>query len=151
MKRPFFLYLLFLLHLFLGLGAIYGGGMLALEPDGSLLGMDTEWLGDVPFNTYLIPGFFLFTLIGFLPLLTFVGLLLKPEWEWADTFNIYANKHWAWTYSLYSGIIVIIWITIQQVLTQYFWLQPVMTFTGLLIVIFTLTPQVIKNFEIYEH
>lgn len=147
MKRPFFLYLLFLLHLFLGLGAIYGGVMLLLKPDGSLLGMDTQWLANAPFNNYFIPGFLLFTMIGLLPLLTFVGLLLKPEWNWANTFNIYTNKHWAWTYSLYSGIIVITWITVQQVLTQYFWIQPVMNFTGLLIVIFTLTPSVIKKFE----
>lgn len=147
MKRPFFLYLLFLLHLFLGLGAVYGGGMLVLQPDGSLLGMNTEWLGDAPFNTYLIPGLFLFTMVGLWPLFSLVGLLLKPEWTWANAFNIYPDKHWAWTYSLYSGIVVIFWITVQQVLTQFFWLQPVMIFVGLLIVIFTLTPSVIKKFE----
>lgn len=147
MQRPFFLYLLFLLHLFLGVGAVYGGMMLVLKPDGSLLGMNTEWLAEAPFTTYLIPGFFLFTMVGLLPLFTLVGLLFKPGWVWADAFNIYPNKHWAWTYSLYSGIIVIFWIIIQQVLTPYFWLQPVMIFTGLLIVIFTLTPSVIKRFK----
>ena len=147
MKRPFFLHLLFALHLFLGLGAIAGGGMLIVKPDGSFLGMDPEWLDHSPFDTYFKPGFILFTLIGLLPLFTFFGLLLKPDWRWANSLNIYTNRHWAWTYSLYSGIIVITWITVQLIMTQYFWLQPVMIFTGLLIIVFTLTPSVMKEFE----
>ncbi|MDN3686996.1 hypothetical protein [Cyclobacterium jeungdonense] len=147
MERPFSLYLLFVLHLFLGIGAVYGGGMLLIKPDGSGLGMDTEWLSHSPFNTYLIPAFILFTLIGLFPLLTFVGLLTKPDWKWANTLNLYANRHWAWTFSLYSGIIVITWITVQLIMTQYFWLQSIMIFTGLFIIIFTLTPAVMKNFE----
>ena len=150
MNRPFFLYLLFVPLIFLGISAIAGGGMLFLQPDGSLLGMNSGWLDHSPFKTYLVPGFILFTFSGLLPLLAFVGLLLKPEWSWANKFNIYTNRHWAWTYSLYSGIIVIIWITVQLLMTQYFWLQPVMIFTGLLIIILTLTPAVMKNFEINE-
>lgn len=147
MERPFFLYLLYGLLLFQGIGAVYGGGLLLIKPDGSLLGMDSEWLAHSPFDTYLIPGFILFTLIGLIPLLALVGMLTKPEWKWANSLNIYSNRHWAWTFSLYSGILVIIWITVQLIMTQYFWLQPVMIFTGLFIIIFTLTPAVMKNFE----
>jgi hypothetical protein len=138
MKAPFFLYLLFSLHLFLGLGAFAGGGMLILKPDGSLLGMEPGWLAQSPFSPYLIPGFLLFIFSGLFPLLTFLGLLLKPEWRWANALNIYPNRHWSWAYSLYSGLIVITWITVQLIMTRYFWLQPVMIFTGLLIIIFTL-------------
>lgn len=85
---------------------------------------------------------------GLLPLFVFAGLLLKPGWQWASALNIYHNRHWAWTYSLYSGIIVIAWITVQLVMTQYFWLQPVMIFTGLLIIICTMTPAVMKAYEL---
>jgi hypothetical protein len=60
MKRPFLLYLLFMPHLFLGISATAGGGLLLLKPDGSLLGMDPGWLNHSPFNTYLIPGLILF-------------------------------------------------------------------------------------------
>jgi len=147
MNRPLFLYPLLLLHTFLGIGALAGGGMLFLKPDGSLLGMDPGWLEHSPFNSYLVPGFLLFTFNGLLPLITLVGLLLKPNWRWPNTLNIYSNKHWAWAYSLYSGIIVITWITIQLIMTQYFWLQPVMIFTGLLIIVLSLTPSVLKYFE----
>lgn len=147
MKRPFFVYLLVVLHIFLGTGAFAGGGMLVIQPNGALLGMDPDRLSRSPFNNYLIPGLVLFMLVGLLPLLTCIGLLLKPVWRWANTLNIYSDMHWAWAYSLYSGIIVVTWITIQLVMTQYFWLQPVMIFTGLLIIVFTLTPSVMKDFE----
>lgn len=147
-NRPFFLYPLLVLHLFLGAGGLYGGGMLLLKPDGSLLGMPTEWIEHSPFKDYFLPGFILFTVNGLLPLFVFAGLLLKPGWPWADSLNIYRNRHWAWTYSLYSGIIVIIWITVQLIMTQYFWLQPVMIFTGLLIIICTMTPAVMKAYEL---
>jgi hypothetical protein len=148
MKARLFLYLLLVLHLFLSLGALAGGGMLVLQPDGSLLGMEPGWLAQSTFSSYLIPGFLLFIFSGLLPLFSFIGLLFKPEWRWANALNIYPNRHWAWTYSLYSGIIVITWITVQLVMTRYFWLQPVMIFTGLLIVVFTLTPSIMKKFEL---
>lgn len=147
MRRPFVLYLLLGLHLFLGLGGVYGGMMLILGPDGSLLGMDVRWLDHSPFTTFIIPGLILFTMVGLFPLFVLMGLLWTPAWNWANSLNIYANRHWAWTYSLYSGMVVIFWIIAQQLLTQYFWLQPVMILTGLLIIILTLTPTVIKRFE----
>jgi len=147
MIRPFLLFPLCVLHLFLGIGALFGGLMLILEPDGSLLGMNPDWLNHSPFNNYLIPGLILFTLNGILPLITVIGLIMKPNWTWANTLNIYTNRHWAWTFSLYTGIIIITWITVQLLMTQYFWLQPVMIFTGILILILTLTPSLMKKFE----
>lgn len=150
MKRPIPLYLLCLPHILLGTSATAGGGMLLLKPDGSLLGMDPRWLDHSPFNSYLIPALLLFTLVGLFPLFTIVGLLLKPEWKWMNALNLYSNRYWAWTYSLYSGIIVITWITVQLIMTQYFWLQPVMIFIGLLMIVLTLIPSVMKYFEIQD-
>lgn len=150
MKRPYFLYLLCLVHLFLGVNAFYGGSMLLLKTDGSLLGMNTDWLQQSPFKTYLIPGIFLFVFMGLFPLVILFGLLVKPRWRWANTVNIYSKVHWAWTYSLFSGIIVITWITVQQVLTGYFWIQSLILFTGLLIIVFTLTPSVMTYYQNYE-
>jgi hypothetical protein len=147
MKRPFLLYILYLLLAFLSLGALAGGGMLILIPDGSSLGMAANWLEGSPFTSYLIPGLILFSTAGLFPLLALVGLVLKPDWKWANLLNIYTDRHWAWTYAIYSGIMVIIWITVQQVMTHYFWLQPVMIFTGLGIIITALSPGVMKEFK----
>lgn len=147
MKRPFLLYVLYLLLTFLALGALAGGGMLILIPDGSSLGMGANWLDDSPFTSYFIPGLILFTTAGLFPFFALIGLVFKPDWKWANLLNIYSDRHWAWTYAIYSGIMVIIWITVQQIMTQYFWLQPVMIFTGLGIIVSALTPAVMRAFK----
>jgi hypothetical protein len=57
------------LEVFLGLGALFGGGALILAPDGHLLGLPTTLLAGSPFPTYLIPGIILITCVGIAPLL----------------------------------------------------------------------------------
>jgi hypothetical protein len=57
------------LEIFLGLGALFGGGALILGPDGHLLGMPTSLLAGSPFPSYLVPGIALFTFVGIAPLL----------------------------------------------------------------------------------
>jgi hypothetical protein len=136
-----------LLHIFLGINGLVGGLLLAVKPDGSLLGMQTGWLDNSPFKSYLIPGILLLTFLGILPLLTLSGLIIKKNWAWAEIFNIYKNKNWAWSFSLYTGIVAIFWITVQLLMTQYFWIQPVIIFLGLFIIILTMTPEVIRHFE----
>lgn len=58
-----------MLEVFLGLGALFGGGALILAPDGHLLGMPTTLLAGSPFPSYVVPGIVLFTLVGLAPLL----------------------------------------------------------------------------------
>jgi hypothetical protein len=145
---PVEVYLLCLLHLVLGISAFAGGASLMLAPDGSLLDIKQSWLQHTPFSNYFIPGLLLFLLNGIFPLLVFFGLIFKPDWEIFDRFNIYKDKHGAWTYSLISGIIVLIWIIIQQLMTAYFWLQPLIAAIGLLIIIITMMPGVIKYYTI---
>jgi hypothetical protein len=57
------------LEIFLGLGALFGGGALILAPDGDLLGMPTKLLSGSPFPSFLVPGIILFTCVGLAPLL----------------------------------------------------------------------------------
>ena len=82
MKRPFFLYILVILHIILGLGAFAGGGMLILKPDGSWIGMQRGWLNDTPFDTYFLPGLILFTLNGLFPLFTFIRSNKGGSTDW---------------------------------------------------------------------
>ncbi len=145
MKRPLVLYLLVSIHILLSLGAFYGGWMLLFDPPG--LGVRTEWLAGSPFDSFLVPGLVLLIFNGFFPLLIALGLLSRPEWRTANAFNIYTNRHWAWTYSLFSGIILIIWITVQLTVVPSFWLQPVYLAVGVSILICTLWPAVMRYFE----
>jgi hypothetical protein len=57
------------LEIFLGIGALFGGGALLLGPDGHLLGMTTKTLAGSPFGSYLVPGILLFVFVGVAPLL----------------------------------------------------------------------------------
>ena len=57
------------LEIFLGLGALFGGGALILAPDGHLLGMPTKLLAGSPFTSFLVPGIILFTVVGLAPLM----------------------------------------------------------------------------------
>lgn len=141
-----FRFLLLSIHLLLSINGLIGGLLLMIKPDGSMLQMDPTWLDKTPFHNYFLPGFLLFTFVGLLSLITLLGLIFKFNAAFLNRVNIYPDKHWAWTYSLYSGFSTIIWITVQLILTKYFWLQPVILFIGTGILICTLVPGVIKYY-----
>lgn len=146
MKKSIELFLLTLLHGNLLTGALYGGVSMIIAPDGHLLGMNTEWLNNSPFTSFLIPGIIL-SIIGVLfPALCLFGLWTKKEIRLIAALNIFRDKHWAWAYSLYTGIMMVIWIAIQQLMTQYFILQPLISLNGIGIVIITLLPSVQKAY-----
>ena len=145
---PVGVYLLCLLHTVLGVSAFAGGASLMIAPDGSLLNLKQDLLQHSPFGNYFMPGLLLFLLNGIFPFLIIFGLLFKPEWKIFDQFNFYKDKHGAWTYSLLSGIIVLIWIIMQQWMTTYFWLQPAIAAIGLLIIIITMMPGVMRYYTI---
>ncbi len=113
-----------------------------LSPGGSGLGLQPDWISGTPFKSYLIPGLMLFSFLGIFPLISLIGLIFKPEGGLFQKLNMYPEMHWSWTYSLYSGIVTIVWIIVQQLLTDYFILQPIIAGTGLLILILTLIPRI---------
>ena len=55
--------LLFALHLFVGIGAVFGGLAAILDPQEPL-GISADFLVNSPFTNFLIPGIILFTIIG---------------------------------------------------------------------------------------
>lgn len=145
MKPPFLIYVLTLLHLVLGLGALYGGWMLLTDPIG--FGMHPEWLNGSPFHSYLLPGLVLFVLLGIFPLMVAKGLVQRRTLAIAYVFNFYRDRHWAWTYSLVVGLMLVGWITVQISLVPAFWMQPLFLAVALLILIFTLWPSVMQYYQ----
>ena len=124
-KKTFPLYLLCLLHLLLSVSALAAGYSFITDPDGSGLGINLSYLNRTPFNSFFLPGLILLIFNGLFPLFIFIGLFFQPNWKFAGILNIYPEKHWSWTYSLYSGIILISWIAVQITMVEYFILQPV--------------------------
>lgn len=144
MKRPFETWILILLLILLSANAFYGGTALILKPDGSLLNIETEWLNKSPFSNFLIPGILLLLFMGVYPLIAIAGLCSKRNFRFLSRLNCFPEKHWGWTFALYTGIITNIWIICQQLITTYFILQPVIAAVGMLIIITCLLPRVQK-------
>ena len=128
---------------FLGLGAIGGGIVLIISPDGELLGLPLSEFKNIPFNSYLIPGIILFSILGVIPSLLIIALLKKPESKIAEQINIFNDMHWSWTYSIYIAFALIGWIHIELIFLQgaVHWLQTFYMFYAILIIIIALLPQ----------
>lgn len=144
MKRPATCILLILLLLFLGVSAAIGGVVMMFFP--RLMPSPESLLAQTPFSGYFLPGLVLFTFNGAVPLLASIGLWRQPAWPWANALNLYPDRHWAWAYALYSGFIVIIWITVQTMMIPFIWLQPAYVTIGLLILVTALTPGVMRYY-----
>jgi len=128
---------------FLGIGAIGGGIVLIISPTGDLLGITLSEFKNIPFDSYLIPGIILFSVLGVIPLLLIIALLKKPESRIAEHINIFKDMHWSWTFSIYIAFILIGWIHIQLIFLQgaVHWLQTFYIFYAILIIIIALLPQ----------
>jgi hypothetical protein len=114
MKPMFFRNFLLGLLAFLGLGALFGGGDLILSPSGELIHMPISMIKDSPFPNFLIPAIFLFTVLGLSPCLVIFALLKKPKSRIAQRLNIYKDMHWTWSFSVYIGLILIVWLQLEM-------------------------------------
>jgi len=86
------------LHLLIGVGAMAGGLGAILNPEGPM-GMSVDLLSESPFHNYLVPGLFLFFVVG---VLNVIAALLYIK-----------KNHFAEYGSLYCGIIQMLFIIVQ--------------------------------------
>lgn len=135
--------LIFLLG-FLSIGAIGGGSVLIISPTGEMMGLPVSSFKNVPFDSFLIPGIILLTVLGIFPVFIIKGLIKKSASGLAELFNLFSDMHWSWTFSVYLGFILISWIHIQLIFLQsgVFWLHTFYLFYGILIIIIALFSQV---------
>ena len=99
MKRVY--RLLFALHAFVGVGAVFGGLAAITNPKGPL-GIPIETLKNSPFNDFLIPGIILFTLIGLGNIFSALMFRFKPR------FQGYISSVFSWA--------LVIWIVVQCIM-----------------------------------
>jgi len=71
--------ILAVLHLFVGIGAVAGGGAAILNP-AAPMGLAVESIPGFPFDSFLIPGIILFGLMGIGNLLAAVPIFYKRRW-----------------------------------------------------------------------
>lgn len=127
----------------LGIGAVFGGGALMLDPSGALLGMPTELMQIPLFPNYLIPGVILLMAFGVLPLTVTTALVWKWNWGLGEKLNPFKDRHWSWAFSLYIGFGLIVWLSVQiYILGSSSVVHLVYTAWGLAIQALTILPSV---------
>lgn len=93
--------LLFALHAFVGVGAVFGG-LAAITNPKSPLGIPIEILKNSPFSNFFIPGIILFTIIG---LGNIVSALM---FRFKSRFQGYISSVFSWA--------LVIWIVVQCIM-----------------------------------
>jgi hypothetical protein len=140
-SRPLILYLLGLILVLLSLAALGGGVLLVSDPTGAAIGLPSEWLAGSLFPNYLIPGLFLFLVIGLGSLLVLVALWMRPKSAPLADLTRWTHEHWAWAADVAFGIVVALWIVIQYLVIQRFHpLQAVIFSVGIIIAALALLP-----------
>ncbi|MFC1636470.1 hypothetical protein ACFL5Z_16695 [Planctomycetota bacterium] len=140
MRRPLTLWPLLFLLVFLGLGGLYGGIAMLIDPTGGLLQL-TEALPLLPVSDYILPGLFLLVVMGLAPLFLIYALLARPGWAWAEALSRWSGHHWAWTGTLALGITLAVWLVVQGLLIGFeAAIQYITAINGFLIILFALTP-----------
>ena len=135
--------LLIILLAILGVGAVFGGGVLIISPSGQLFGMPLSLLDHSPFNNFLVPGIILFTILGIAPIGVTIALIKKPAFEFAELFNFYKDMYWGWTYCIYTAFALIIWIQIEMTfLRAVHWSHTLYMLLAVAILFVALLPQV---------
>ena len=151
-RKSWTIYVLLALLLLQGIGAVAGGLLLAIKPDGSLLHMPLSALQGSIFPNYLIPGVILLAVLGLFPLFTFAILIRRPRMPILQALSIYSDRYFGWSCSLLTGIGLIIWMDVEVAVIGYGSLiQAIYAALGLLILIFTLTPSVMKYYRINRY
>ena len=132
---------------FLSLCAFYGGIALLLSPDGSFFNMPLDLLSNSPFKNFFIPGLILLSTFGVFPIFVIYGLIKKPKSIIFNKLNIIYDYHFAWTFTLYIGFGLIIWINIQTLIfNSVDLIHTIYSSLGILIIGIALLPQTRKNF-----
>jgi len=106
---------------FVAVGAVYGGvGLMA----DNAIHISDEWLVGTPFDSWLLPGFFLLLVVAVPMIVAAVAELLRLRWAYGA--------------SLLAGAAQIGWIVAQWLIMQrFFVLQPVMLIAGVVVLLLT--------------
>ncbi|AUV84488.1 hypothetical protein C2R22_23365 (plasmid) [Salinigranum rubrum] len=89
----------------LGVSGIVGGGQFILAPSGRLIGISPTLLANSPFESYLVPGLILFSILGVFPLVVVYGL--------------FRRKRWAWPAAIAVGVALVVWVLVEGVVIGF--------------------------------
>ena len=146
MTRPRSLWLLIIVLVFLALGGLYGGMAMLIDPSGKSLDLDAV-IDDLPVFDYMLPGLFLLSVMGLLPLLLAFALVVRPKWPFLDRFFSWSGHYWAWTGCIILAGVISLWLTYEGLLIGMF---PITYFTavlGLAILLLSIIPNIRRFYQ----
>lgn len=123
-ERPGFVWIGIAAQLFVGVMAVPVGLVMALEPNGSPLGIPHEWVADSVFGSFLVPGLFLLLVNGVGQLVAAALAVMRTPWA-------------PWLMGA-LGVVLMAWILVQVVIIPLSVLQPIIFAIGLLEVLIAL-------------
>jgi hypothetical protein len=88
------------------------------DPSGGLLQVG-EVLPLLHIPDFFLPGLFLLIAMRLAPILLTYGLLVRPNWHWADSLFRWSRHHWSWKGSFIIGVVLMIWLRIQGLLIGF--------------------------------
>lgn len=72
----------------LGVTAFISGALILSDPSGATIGLDLEWLDGTPFQDYIVPGLFLFGILGIGSFVVIFGIGRRSLWAWWATVGL---------------------------------------------------------------
>jgi len=149
MTKKILRYLLIVLIVIIAISGVSGGVSLMVDPSGASIHLNTSLLESTIFHNFLVPGIILFLLLGIFPFIAAFGLMTRKKSKFLNRFNPYKKKHWAWAYSLYCGIILVLWIDFQvMMIGGGYILQSIYATFGVIVIVLTLIPSTIRFYKI---
>jgi hypothetical protein len=138
-------WLLVALLAFHGVGAVGGGITFVLDTSGGAAGLDPALLARTPFDDFLWPGILLTVGLGAPALVLVHGVLRRPHvtaFEWIERLT---SQHWAWAGSRAIGLALAAWISVQMLLIEASWFQPLMLVVGVALMVLPATAGVRRD------
>lgn len=125
----------------------FSGVSFLLDPSGESHGMDTTTLEGTPVGDFTLVGLFFVIAYGILPIFAIFGLWKLPRWHWTDAINKWTGQNWAWSATVATGVILIVWIAVEVALIgspEGFprFLQVMMALDGIVILALAMLPRV---------
>jgi hypothetical protein len=125
----------------LGVGALFGGSMLALNPTGATMQWSLAMLEHSPFHDFLIPGLILGIVFGIGSFVALWAVWFRPTWSVGTALTGFTGEHWSWSLAFAIGLGQVIWIITEVLMTREIsWLQPACAGLGIVIMLLTLEP-----------
>jgi len=113
--RPLGAVLLVISLTFYGAMGVVSGLLLMIDPSGAAMGLPPALRNNIPFDSFLAVGLFLFTVFGLVPLTLAFGAATGKELIFRRISEL-SGYHWSWTGSALLVLALGLWLAVEGAL-----------------------------------